>query len=263
MPLPGLILIRFFAREAALDSPQTRVSPAASAAPAIASGTPAGLARAWLWLGVLALIGSGVLAVLLVLSRTPGIQDVFPLKDLFRAALVVHVDLSVAVWFMAFAAVIWCAVGGSGLASLGWSGVGLAALGTALMSVSPFFPGAEPVLNNYIPVLRQPLFFASLWIFAAGASLTVLRALITTWPRPFLGEPLRLGAHELARPPVLGASCEGCLVAGAEAAGGVPRRGGVCGGEAGEDGEAHHLVAAPMPSAHGAAEAPDAVVEVR
>jgi hypothetical protein len=78
--------------------------------------------RAWLFLGVMALIGSGLLAVLLVLSRTPGIQDVFPLKDLFRAALVVHVDLSVAVWFMAFAAVIWSALGGTGgLAWLGWS----------------------------------------------------------------------------------------------------------------------------------------------
>jgi hypothetical protein len=136
----------------------------------------------------------GLLAVLLVLSRTPGIQDVFPLKDLFRAALVVHVDLSVAVWFMAFAAVIWCAVGSAGLAWLGWSGFGLAALGTALMTVSPFFPNAEPVLNNYIPVLKQPLFFASLWIFAAGLSLTVLRALLTTWPQRFLAEPLRLGA---------------------------------------------------------------------
>ena len=63
----------------------------------------------------MALIGSGLLAMLLVLSRTPGIQDVFPLKEFFRAALVVHVDLSVVVWFMAFAAVIWsanhCAVG--------------------------------------------------------------------------------------------------------------------------------------------------------
>jgi cytochrome c oxidase subunit 1 len=165
-----------------------------SATPAIASGTPASLARAWLWLGVMALIGSGLLAVLLVLSRTPGIQDVFPLKDMFRAALVVHVDLSVAVWFMAFAAVIWSAVGGSGLAWLGWSGFGLAALGTALMTVSPFFPGADPVLNNYIPVLEQPLFFASLWIFGAGVSLAVLRALLTTWPPRFLAEPLRLGA---------------------------------------------------------------------
>jgi cytochrome c oxidase subunit 1 len=162
--------------------------------PAIVPGTPVRLARAWLWLGVMALIGSGLLAVLLVLSRTPGIQEVFPLKDLFRAALVVHVDLSVAVWFMALAAVIWSAVGASGLAWLGWSGFGLAALGTALMSVSPFFPGAEPVLNNYIPVLKQPLFFVSIGIFGVGLSLTVLRALITTWPQRFLAEPLRLGA---------------------------------------------------------------------
>jgi len=173
-----------------VDSPIIKVA----TVPAVASGTPTHLARAWLWLGVLALIGSGVLAVLLVLSRTPGIQDVFPLKDLFRAALVVHVDLSVAVWFMAFAAVIWSAVGGAGCAGLGWLGFALAALGTALMSVSPFFPGAEPVLNNYIPVLKQPLFFAALWIFAAGSTLTVLRALITIWPLGLRAEPLRLGA---------------------------------------------------------------------
>jgi len=159
----------------------------------ISSGTPVALARAWLWLGLMALIGSGLLAMLLVFSRTPGIQDVFPLKDLFRAALVVHVDLSVAVWFMAFAAVIWSAVGGAGLAWMGWAGFGLAALGTAVMTVSPFFPGAEPVLNNYIPVLQQPVFFASLWICGAGFSLAVLRALITTWPRHFARSPFQVG----------------------------------------------------------------------
>jgi hypothetical protein len=160
----------------------------------VSSGTPAALARAWLWLGVMALIGSGLLAMLLVLSRTPGIQDVFPLKEFFRAALVVHVDLSVAVWFMAFAAVIWSAVGGGGLAWLGWGGFGLAVLGTAVMTVSPFFPDAEPMLNNYIPVLQQPLFFASLWMCGAGFSLAVLRALFTTWPQRVFDEPLRLGA---------------------------------------------------------------------
>ena len=169
--------------------------PAATVAvPLPVAGTPVALARAWLWLGVMALIGSGLLAVLLVLSRTPGIQDVFPLKDLFRAALVVHVDLSVAVWFMAFAVVIWSALGRPGLAWLGWSGFVLAALGTALMTVSPFFSGAHPVLNNYIPVLEQPLFFASLWIFGAGSLLAVLRALLTSWPRPFAADPLRLGS---------------------------------------------------------------------
>jgi hypothetical protein len=62
------------------------------------------------------------------------------------------------------------------------------------MTVSPFLPGADPVLNNYIPVLQQETFYASLWICGAGFGLAVLRALITTWPRPFLGAPLQLGA---------------------------------------------------------------------
>ncbi|MCX7146896.1 MAG: cbb3-type cytochrome c oxidase subunit I [Sulfuritalea sp.] len=161
---------------------------------AVSGGASKALARAWLWLGLMALIGSGLLAILLVLSRTPGIQDVFPLKDMFRAALVVHVDLSVAIWFMAFAAVIWSALGRDGAAWMGWGGFALAAVGTAVMTVSPFLPGADPVLNNYIPVLQQNTFYASLWICGAGFSLAVLRALITTWPRPFLGAPLQLGA---------------------------------------------------------------------
>ncbi len=160
----------------------------------VSGGASEKLARAWLWLGLMALIGSGLLAILLVLSRTPGIQDVFPLKDFFRAALVVHVDLSVAIWFMAFAAVIWSALGRDGLAWMGWAGFALAAVGTAVMTVSPFLPGADPVLNNYIPVLQQKVFYASLWICGAGFGLAVLRALITVWPRPAFGAPLQLGA---------------------------------------------------------------------
>jgi cytochrome c oxidase subunit 1 len=85
---------------------------------------------------------------------------------------VVHVDLSVAIWFMAFAAVIWSALGRAGLAWLGWAGFALAALGTAVMTVSPFLPGAEPVLNNYIPVLQQPFFLPR-----CGSAVPALR-----WP---------------------------------------------------------------------------------
>lgn len=70
------------------------------------------MSRAWFWLGLAALIGSGLLAVLLVFSRTPGFQDFFPLRDFFRSALIVHVDLSVAIWFMAFAALLWSTTGG-------------------------------------------------------------------------------------------------------------------------------------------------------
>lgn len=160
----------------------------------ITQGSPKKLARAWLWLGIMALIGAGLLAILLVLSRTPGIQDVFPLKDFFRAALVVHVDLSVAIWFMAFAAVIWSAAGGVGMAWMGWIGFALASAGTLLMIASPFLPDSQPLLNNYIPMLQHPVFYVSVWLCGAGFGLAVARALLTTWPLRTFAEPLRLGA---------------------------------------------------------------------
>jgi len=148
-----------------------------------ADATAQRLARAWLALGVAALIISGLLAVLLVLARTPGLQDFFPRRDFFRSALVVHVDLSVLIWFMAFAAVLWSLVGRARLLPLGWGGLGFAVAGTLLMSVSPFLPGAAPLLNNYLPVLDQDYFLAGLALAGVGFALTVLRSILVAWPR--------------------------------------------------------------------------------
>lgn len=159
----------------------------------IAAGAPRVLGRAWLWLGLLALIGSGLLAILLVLSRTPGMQDVFPLRDFFRSALIVHVDLSVAVWFMAFGAVLWSLAGNDRAVGAGWTGFWLAAAGTLLMTLSPFFPDAHPLLNNYIPVLQQPAFYASLVLCGVGFAIALARALVTTWPAQSSAQPLQLG----------------------------------------------------------------------
>jgi hypothetical protein len=141
--------------------------------------TSARLARAWLVLGIAALAGAGLLAILLALSRTPGVQDLLPQGDFFRAALIVHVDLSVLIWFMAFAAVLWSLAGSGRYAVLGVAGVGLASVGTVLMVVSPFFADARPLLNNYIPILRQPVFFTGLLLAGAGFALAMLRGLAT------------------------------------------------------------------------------------
>ena len=140
------------------------------------------LARAWLALGVAALIGSGLLAIMLVLARTPGLQGFFPSRDFFRSALVVHVDLSVLIWFMAFAAVLWSLAGHSRLLTLGWTGLGLAVAGTLVMTVSPFLPGAQPLLNNYVPVLDQSYFLVGLSLAGVGFALTVLRSVLVGWP---------------------------------------------------------------------------------
>jgi hypothetical protein len=147
----------------------------------IAPGPSQRLARAYLWLGVAALIGSGVLAIVLVLSRTPGISTTFPLRDLFKAALVVHVDLSVLIWFMAFAGVVWSLATAPRWVGLGWLAWGLASGGTLAMAVSPFLPNAQPLLNNYIPILDQPVFLAGLSLCGLGFGLTILRTLVWGW----------------------------------------------------------------------------------
>jgi hypothetical protein len=138
-----------------------------------------GLAAGWLLLGVLALLASGVFSLLLVLSRTPWLKEVFPVADFFRVALVVHVDLSVLVWFAAFAGVFWSLAGARRAAGSGWAGLALCALGTLAMAAAPFAGGGAPVMANYIPVLNGPVFLAGLVLFAAGFGVIVLRALFT------------------------------------------------------------------------------------
>ena len=135
------------------------------------------LALGWLWLGLAALIGAGVFSLLLVASRTPLVQNVFPLLDFFHVALVVHVDLSVLVWFLAFAGAFWSLNCTPGWLRLGWGALAIAAAGAALMTVSPFVGQPVPVMSNYVPVLESRLFLAGLMVFAAGVALLTLRSL--------------------------------------------------------------------------------------
>ncbi len=53
------------------------------------------------------LVGSGLFSILLVISRTPGVNRLLPAADFFHVALVAHVDLSVLVWFVSLAGMLW------------------------------------------------------------------------------------------------------------------------------------------------------------
>jgi hypothetical protein len=135
------------------------------------------LGMGWLWLGIMALLGSGLFSVLLVLSRTPYLQDIIPWIDFFRTALVVHVDLSVLVWFLAFGGVLWTLNSTPRFMLLGWSALAFAAAGAALMVVVPFLGPGNPLMSNYIPVLQTPLFTVALLLFGFGITLLVLRSM--------------------------------------------------------------------------------------
>lgn len=135
-------------------------------------------ARAWLWLGLVALVGSGLFSILLVLGRTPGINAVLPGIDFFHTALVVHVDLSVLVWFVAVAGLLWDIHAAGRAKTLGWVALLAAAAGTFAMVLAPFIDPGAPVMANYVPVLESPLFLGGLGVFAVGGAALVVRALL-------------------------------------------------------------------------------------
>jgi cytochrome c oxidase subunit 1 len=145
------------------------------------------LAAAWTLLALASLAVSGVFSVLLVLSRTPGVKDVFPLVDFFRVALVVHVDLSVLVWFVAFAGALWSLNSTPRAVPLGWAAFALAGAGAAVMALSPFVGAGRPVMANYIPVLDEPVFLSGLALLALGVALAVARGM---WVVPPVGARL-------------------------------------------------------------------------
>ena len=134
---------------------------------------------AWLMLGLVSLVGAGLFSLLLVLARTPAIQEWLPIIDFFRVALVVHVDLSVLIWLLSMAGVLWALSTDRDLP--GWDRVSfwLAASGTAVVVVSPFIGAADPLMNNYVPVLRHPVFYTGLGLFTAGVLSHLLRSAMT------------------------------------------------------------------------------------
>lgn len=134
----------------------------------------------WLFLGLAALVIGGLFTVLIVLSRTPYFQEVIPWVDFFRTALVVHVDLTVLVWFLAFSGVLWSYNSANQCLRCGWVALLMASAGTLIITISPFTGESHPLMSNYVPVLQSTVFFIGLGLFGLGFGLLVLRMLMTT-----------------------------------------------------------------------------------
>jgi len=131
-------------------------------------------AVAWIWLGVFALLAAGILSLLLVVARTPVLQNLLPGTDFFHVALVVHVDLSVLVWFMACAGLVWTLFGKAGHRAWDDVPVLLAVIGAVMISVAPFVGAEQPLMNNYVPVLQHPWFYAGLGVLACALLLQAI-----------------------------------------------------------------------------------------
>ena len=140
------------------------------------------LATGWLILALCSLVGSGLVVLLVVLARTPAIHDLIPWTGSFRTALVIHVDLSVLVWFLSFAGVMACFALPARFTAPAWFGLGAAAVGTIILTLSPFLGPDLPHMNNYVPVLDNRAFFMGFLLLCCGFGLMALHTLINRRP---------------------------------------------------------------------------------
>lgn len=140
------------------------------------------IAQLWLVLAISALAFSGIYSILLVLMRTPFFQKIVPLEDFFHTALVVHVDLSVLVWMLSISGMLWSLIGKHRYLPVYHTANILASIGMVTLAISPFIGEALPLMNNYIPVLQNPLFFLGLALFGCGVLFHVALTFFTYRP---------------------------------------------------------------------------------
>ncbi len=152
------------------------------------------MASQWLLLALCSLVGSGLVVILIILARTPVIHDLIPWTGSFRTALVIHVDLSVLVWFLSFTSVLAAFALKHRRSSIAKGSLGMAAAGAAIITLSPFLGADAPFMNNYVPVLKNTAFFLGLFLFCLGFGLFLLFSLFNRRPREGAGErALRFG----------------------------------------------------------------------
>lgn len=124
-----------------------------------------GLAKGWLLLGTAALGVAGIFAGMLGGAKVG--------SSYFYTALVVHVDLSVMMWFLCGACLLMqLAVADKKKSVSEYAGYISTAMGAAAIVCSAF-AGGVPFQNNYIPVLYHPLFFLGLALVFSGVILLV------------------------------------------------------------------------------------------
>jgi cytochrome c oxidase subunit I len=139
----------------------------------------------WAWLAVGALAVAGVFALLLALSRIPGMEKTpfWPI-DFFYKGLVIHVVFSLVIWlqcvfaFLVSVATVKLAGDDVRAAPLGRIGQGAVLLAFPCLFAPAFLEATQPALINYIPIIRHPAYDLGLFALALGVLAPVVRLLV-------------------------------------------------------------------------------------
>jgi hypothetical protein len=142
----------------------------------LGAGTDRVGARWWLGLAVGVLLLSGLLSISVVVGRLPVFARSLD-PGFFRRCLVVHVDLALVIWFLAFLSALYALLPVAGQRRVSRCpphGLRVALAGTALLLSGALQKNAAPVLSNYIPMLDSPVYALGIGLFLGGMLLYVL-----------------------------------------------------------------------------------------
>jgi cytochrome c oxidase subunit 1 len=153
----------------------------------------------WAWLAVGALAVAGVFALLLALSRVPGMENApfWPI-GFFYKGLVIHVVFSLVIWlmgifaFLVSVATLKLAGDDVRLAPLGRIGQGAVLLAFPCLFLPAFLDATQPELANYVPLIRHPAYDYGLLALALGVLAPVVRLLVNLPGRLASAPPLAL-----------------------------------------------------------------------
>lgn len=139
-------------------------------------------ARGWFLLSVGSLILAGLFAMFLVVGRLPFVSPFITDPAFFKRCLVVHVNLSLLVWFGAFGASMFRLLPAPPSNALTTRSLPLALgiCGVIAMMAAAFLPGTDPVLSNYIPFIDHPVFGFGVILFLAGLAANSLQPRLWT-----------------------------------------------------------------------------------
>ena len=151
----------------------------------------------WAWLAVGALAVAGVFALLLALSRIPGMEKTpfWPI-DFFYKGLVIHVVFSLVIWlqgvfaFLVSVATLKLAGDEVRAAPLGRLGQGAVLVAFPCLFAPAFIEATRPELTNYIPIIRHPAYDIGLFALAVGVLAPVIRLLVNLPGRLASAPPL-------------------------------------------------------------------------
>jgi hypothetical protein len=131
----------------------------------------------WINLAIFALAFSGIYSIIIVLLRVPGLSKFFIDPNIFKTALIIHVDLSVYVWMVCIANSIMTMNIRHEFIFLNRLLLYIAFLSIILITFSPLISGGNPIINNYIPIIENFFFILGLSFFTCISFIISLMSL--------------------------------------------------------------------------------------